>query len=269
MKFLSLKHLSLVSASLCLLGCNNGPKVIQAENPSENNNSGIFSGDNTPSNNSMSNTNSGSFTDDLHRVVVNEVIPATKYSYLSVTEGGKVFWIAIRKHPIEKGASYFYKGGLLKTNFESKEHNRVFDTIYLVSKIVPENHGGNSNTMLDDLPEMNTVTEASNETTMLSEKVTLKKGSIPIADIVKNPKKYEGKTVQVTGICTKINPNIMNRNWIHLKDGSRDDYDFVITSDTFIPEGHTVTFQAVVALNKDFGAGYTYNLILEEGVVVP
>jgi hypothetical protein len=61
----------------------------------------------------------------------------------------------------------------------------------------------------------------------------------------------------------------MNRNWIHIKDGSKDDYDLVITSDTYVAEGTVITMKALVTLNKDFGAGYTYDLILEDGVLIP
>ncbi|MEZ4875731.1 MAG: GW dipeptide domain-containing protein [Flavobacteriaceae bacterium] len=248
-----------------LWACNNGPKVIEAEKKevSEKGSSGIFSSENSFVQ-TQSNT-SGSFTEDLHKVIVNEVLPASRYIYLNVTENGQNFWIATRKQEVEKGKAYFYKGGLLKTNFESKEYNRVFETIYLVSNIVPENHGGNTNLM-------ETTTNASAmempETTTAAVKVTPQKGSISIAEIVNNPTQYEGKTVQVTGKCTKINPNIMNRNWIHLKDGSKDNYDFVVTSETFVPEGNVVTVQAVVSLNKDFGAGYKYALILENGKVL-
>ena len=71
--------------------------------------------------------------------------------------------------------------------------------------------------------------------------------------MVKDPKKYEGKTVQISGKCVKVNPNIMNRNWLHIKDGTKDDFDLVITSDTFFPEGSEVTMKATVVLNKDFG----------------
>ena len=93
-------------------------------------------------------------------------------------------------------------------------------------------------------------------------------GSITIAELVKNAKKYEGKTVEVSGQCVKINPNIMSRNWIHIVDGSKNDFDMVITSETFVPEGSNVTFKAVVGLNRDFGAGYKYDIILENGVIV-
>ncbi len=60
----------------------------------------------------------------------------------------------------------------------------------------------------------------------------------------------------------------MSRNWIHLQDGSKDDFDMVITTNTFVPEGKQITIRAVVSLNRDFGAGYKYDLILENGTLV-
>ena len=101
-----------------------------------------------------------------------------------------------------------------------------------------------------------------------TEKAIVHKGTIKISDLVSDPKKYEGHTVQLSGKCVKVNPNIMNLNWIHLQDGSKDDFDMVITTNTFVPEGKLITIRAVVSLNRDFGAGYKYDLILENGTLV-
>ena len=46
------------------------------------------------------------------------------------------------------------------------------------------------------------------------------------------------------------------------------DYDLVITSSVLIPEGHTVTMVGKVVLNKDFGSGYKYAILLEEGQIL-
>jgi len=91
---------------------------------------------------------------------------------------------------------------------------------------------------------------------------------ISISDLVADPKKFEGKKIHLKGKCVKINANIMGLHWIHFQDGTKDDYDLVITSKTLVKQGSTVTISAVVVLNKDFGAGYNYDLILEEGKVI-
>ncbi len=206
------------------------------------------------------NKQNASNTEQIHTVVVKEVLPTTKYVYLLVDEGEEPFWIATISKDVKIGNTYYYKGGLLKTNFESKEHNRMFDKIYLVSKLVELNHGNTANQQqtgeLNKKAPTNTV------------KTIEQKGSIKISEIVNNPKSYEGKTVQISGVCTKINVGIMDRNWIHIKDGSKDEYDLVVTSDAFVPEGSTISIKATVTLNKDFGAGYKYALILEDGELV-
>lgn len=254
----------LIMATFSFIACNKGPKVIESSsnNNLEHKTTGIFSNDSVTE--TSTNVNN-SFTDNLHKVVVTEVLPTTKYNYLNVKEGEEEYWIATRKNDVKVGKTYFYKGGLLKTNFESKEYNRTFEKVYLVSSLVETNHGNNTKASTS---ELKTEPKKKEDIPTHTEKIIEHKGSIKIADLIKNAKKYEGKTVQLSGECFKINPGIMERNWIHLKDGSKDDYDLVITSKSFVPEGTIISLKAIVTLDKDFGAGYKYDLILEDGIIV-
>jgi len=194
----------------------------------------------------------------LHSVIVNEIIPSSNYTYLKVSEKERQFWIALNKVDAKVGETYYYVGGDLKTNFKSDSLDRVFDELYLVGNLVSSDHGN-----MTEMANNSGANEAKVET-----KTVHSQGSIKISDLVNNPKKYEGQKVQIDGVCTKINLGIMNRNWIHLKDGSMDDYDLVVTSNEDVPVGSKVTIQADVVLNKDFGAGYKYELILENGELV-
>lgn len=259
--------LNFTIASVIAVSCNNGPKVIEGQiQTGSANASGIFSEDSDASNNDT--PNGAGFTENLHTVVINEVLPASRYVYLNVTEGGEQFWIATAKKEITVGETYFYKGGLLKTNFESKEHDRVFDKIVLVTNLVPRVHGDNTGGLAETKPLTEDTKGAKKTIETHTNEIIEHKGSVKIADIVANPKKFEGKTVQISGKCVKVNPGIMDRNWIHLQDGSKDNYDLVVTSDIFVAEGTIVTMRALVALNRDYGAGYKYDLILENGTLV-
>jgi hypothetical protein len=264
------KYFAIIALTSLLLSCNSKPKVISANADTPVSPSGIFSEENTVESNVNSDT--GDFTDNLHTMVVSEVLPTEKYIYLKVQGDGKLFWIATGKQDVKVGETYFYRHPLLKTNFESKEYKRIFDTIYLVRNIVAKNHGNNTGNLEADFSEVIEYnTNATEEKVTIpthTEEIVQHKGSVKIAEIVANPSAYEGKTVQISGKCVKVNPNIMNRNWIHLQDGSKDDYNLVITSDTFVPEGKIVTMKAQVSLNRDFGAGYSYDLILENGIIV-
>jgi len=234
--------------------CTNNQKTKTSEYKSIGDNSEIESKEST-------NRLNPATSEEIHTIVVKEVLPTVKYLYLYVTEGEEHFWIATRSKRVKVGNTYYYKGGLLKTNFQSKEHDRLFERIYLVSNLVELNHGNTSGAEQTNKIEK--------KATPIKIKNTIsEEGSIEIAAIVNNPKTYEGKTVQISGVCTKVNAGIMNRNWIHIKDGSKDEYDLVVTSDTFVPEGSTITIKAKVTLNKDFGAGYKYDLLLEDGVLV-
>lgn len=265
MKYIN--RLALITVgTLMLLSCNNGPKVIQPSTEQEApQKSGIFTPD--PSTQVVPTSNQP-FSNNLHTVSINEVLPAARYVYLNVSEGNSKFWIATRKQEVKKGETYFYRGGLLKTKFESKEYNRVFDTIYLISSLVAQDHSKHTGAALNsNIKKRKSIAQKESIPTH-TDKVVEHKGSLKIADLVKDPKKYEGHTIQLSGTCVKVNPNIMDRNWIHLKDGSKDDFDLVITSNTFVPEGSEITIRGTVVMNKDFGAGYNYALILENGTLV-
>lgn len=248
-----------------LISCNNGPKVIESSNEQNDaQKSGIFTPD--PSTQVVPGVDR-SFSNELHTVSVNEVLPATRYVYLNVSEGTSKFWIATRKQEVKKGETYFYRGGLLKTDFESKEYNKVFDTIYLISNLVSQDHSKHTDGLNTNIQKSTPIVQKEDIPTH-TDKIVEHKGSLKIAELVKDPKKYEGHTIELSGKCVKVNPNIMDRNWIHLQDGSKDDYDLVITSNSFVPEGSEITIRGTVILNKDFGAGYTYDLIVENGTLV-
>ena len=66
----------------------------------------------------------------------------------------------------------------------------------------------------------------------------------------------------------KVNPGIMNRNWVHLKAAGEDGGQVVVTTQDEVEVGEMVRMQAVVKRNRDFGSGYRYDLLLEEGRLI-
>lgn len=104
------------------------------------------------------------------------------------------------------------------------------------------------------------------------EELTIEKadGGITIAELFSNRKDYSGKTVKIKGKVTKVNPEIMGKNWIHLQDGTifEEEFDLTVTSDVIPETGSIVTIEGKVALDKDFGYGYTYPIMLEEAKII-
>lgn len=255
MRFLSI----LTVISFFTASCGSDPKVIPVSDDasSSGKSTGVFSDDGT----GQSGADMAP-SQEFHHVTVKEVLPTTKYVYLLVEEDGNEFWISTSKFEVKPGEVYFYRDGLLKNNFHSTEHNRTFEKLYLVSQLVKADHGNASG---GGMEQGGTTVQSD---TPVQPKNVVVPGSIRISDLVANAKKYEGKEIQVSGVITKVNAKIMSRNWLHIKDGSKDDYDLVVTTSQGIPEGHTVTLKGKVSLNKDFGAGYKYELIVEDAQLV-
>jgi hypothetical protein len=92
-------------------------------------------------------------------------------------------------------------------------------------------------------------------------------GCVKLSDLLSNKKSYSGKTIKVTGAVTKFNSAIMGKNWIHIQDGSESngEFDLTITTDEVSEVGQTVTFEGTIALDKDFGYGYVYSILMENG----
>jgi hypothetical protein len=92
-------------------------------------------------------------------------------------------------------------------------------------------------------------------------------GCTTISNLLSNKQSFSGKIIRVKGVVTKYNPQIMNRNWIHIQDGSefQGGFDLTITTDKSVSLGDTVTFEGKIALDKDFGYGYFYTILMEDG----
>jgi hypothetical protein len=92
-----------------------------------------------------------------------------------------------------------------------------------------------------------------------------------IADIYKEKAELAGKPVKLQGKVVKVNNNIMNRNFLHLQDGSGDPAlgtnDLTITSEETAGMGDTVSVTGTLAVDMDFGSGYKYPLLLEKASI--
>ncbi|MFA5328855.1 MAG: GW dipeptide domain-containing protein [Prolixibacteraceae bacterium] len=200
-----------------------------------------------------------------HQVKVEEVIQTSKYTYLRVSENGADNWIAVNRQEAAPGETYYYDKDMEMKNFHSKELNRTFETIYFVQEISkepiapatnamsPANHGGKVNSAKKE-----------------GISIAPADGSISIAQLYANRNDYAGKTIKVKGQVVKINEQVMGKNWIHIQDGSGDanDFDLAITTLDGVKMDDVVTFEGVITLNKDFGAGYFYEIIMEDAKLV-
>lgn len=92
---------------------------------------------------------------------------------------------------------------------------------------------------------------------------------ISIEELIKNKEKYGNQMVKLKGEVSKYNPNIMNINWIHIKDGTsfNGKSDVTATSTTAVKLGDTISIEGKVTLDKNFGSGYIYGIIIESATI--
>ena len=94
-------------------------------------------------------------------------------------------------------------------------------------------------------------------------------GGSTIAELYAGMSDLAGKPVIVRGRVVKYTANIMGHNWLHIQDGTGTSgtNDLTVTTDGTAKIGDLVLVRGTAATNKDFGAGYSYELIIEEATV--
>lgn len=93
-----------------------------------------------------------------------------------------------------------------------------------------------------------------------------------VAELYKDKAQLAGKQVKLHGKVVKVNNDIMNRNLLHLQDGSGDPAlgtnDVTITSDDTATMGDEVSVTGTLVVDLDFGSGYTYPLLVEKATII-
>lgn len=94
-------------------------------------------------------------------------------------------------------------------------------------------------------------------------------GLATVAAINQNKVSLAGKTVTAVGKVVKVNNGIMGRNFVHVQDGTGDasTNNLIVTSKQTAKIGDQVTISGIVILNRDFGSGYMYPLLIEDATI--
>lgn len=196
----------------------------------------------------------------IRKITSIEILQTSSYTYIKGKENNSEIWLAIRRMDVEKGKILYFNGNktLEMHNFKSKELNRVFETILFLDKVSYTPNRENK-------PQV----EAKKTAFLRKEiKIVSPDDCITIAELFKNKEKYADKKVKIKAEVTKFTPNIMGKNWMHIQDGTeyKDKYDLTITSKLTSKKGDIHIIEGVARMNKDFGAGYSYECIIENSI---
>ena len=92
-----------------------------------------------------------------------------------------------------------------------------------------------------------------------------------VAVLNKDKTALVGKTVSAQGKVVKVNNGIMGRNFVHVQDGTGDasNNNLIVTSKDTANVGDSVSVTGVVVMDRDFGGGYSYPLLIEDAKITP
>jgi hypothetical protein len=184
--------------------------------------------------------------------MVVETMNSGGYTYAQVDEDGTTSWIAVPQTQLATGDSVTYQPQMRMPNFHSKTLDRTFDEVLFATIVNPGAEAAAPAAPAVQPAPRATPSEAGIQT---------------IEELYARKDELKGQTVKVRGTVVKVSPNIMDKNWVHVQDGtgSEGSNDIIFTSATAdVAVGETVTAQGTLETDADFGYGYSYSVIVQD-----
>ena len=221
-----------------------------------------------------------------------ETMDSNGYTYLLLDAALGKIWVAIPQTAVKVGQEVNCSPGLTMNNFTSKTLNRTFEAIIFSPGIAkesesaqgaaaPAKEGFAEALQAEQQPHAGGSVMANGPSTGSAGAVVPSAGvnvvkatgpnSYSVEECFEQGKTLQGKTVRVRGKVMKISRMIMGKNWIHLQDGTgnplKNHHDLVVTSMEDPGDGTIVTIVGTLAYERDFGAGYKYEVIVEDAKI--
>ncbi len=198
---------------------------------------------------------------------VAETMDAGGYTYIKLTTASGEKWAAVPLAKVVVGDKVTIVKPTVMKNFASPTLKRTFDEILFgtldgASAVAPTTPMAMASAKASGAPSAAStgpVAKAAGPT------------GRTIAEVFAGKTALKDKPVLVRGRVVKFNAGILNRNWIHIVDGSgakaSGDNDLTVTTQGEANVGDVVVVRGVLHLDKDFGGGYSYAVIIEDATL--
>lgn len=198
------------------------------------------------------------------RGTVVETMNTGGYTYVFLENDQHQVWIAGPETAVQIGDIMQAAEGMPMSNFTSNTLNRTFDVIYFSGSLQ------NLSSPAPATASARAPVKADPAVAASVEVDELEPGQ-NIAYVYANKDALAGQEISLRGKVVKVNENILGMNFIHIQDGSSDatgvDSDLTITSESTATVGEIVVVTGTVILDKDFGAGYSFPILLEDAAI--
>ena len=198
-----------------------------------------------------------------------ETMSSGGYTYALLENKGVKTWVAMPETTVVVGQELVFEGGAEMWNFKSKSLGRTFEKIMFCSAPVKMSGSDKEGKMAGKFSVGSDIVVAA------SEKIKVEKAAganaYTVAEIHEKSAGLDKKQVVVRGKVVKVSAGIMDKNWIHVQDGSGDakakTNNLVVTTQDMAKVGDVVTVTGTLYKDKDFGGGYKYGVIVEDATV--
>ncbi|MFQ5561697.1 MAG: hypothetical protein ACE5FU_14100 [Nitrospinota bacterium] len=212
---------------------------------------------------------------------------AGKYSFLELDTGSGNIWVAAQKGKVKTGDTVEFIEIQPMVNFFSKTLDKTFEKVYFLGSLKvngewvhasPQAFNMNSQGARGTAasPAASSLGGMPSSTAPAAGLIKVEAGSISkvaggytVGELFKNKADLDGKSTKVRGKVQKFLTGIMGRNFLHLVDGTGGEKtnDLTLTTSDMAKVGDTVVVEGKITLNKDFGSGYKYELLMEDAKV--
>ncbi len=202
-----------------------------------------------------------------------EVLDVPGYTYIRVgASGSEGQWVAVTTANVKVGALVRVRSDTVMTDFESKTLGRVFASIHFGSLVdgkaagpLPPGHPPAPAALPTTPAPAPSASAAAGGTATGANART-------IAEIFSQKQALAGKKVRVKGTVVKLTSGILGKTFLHLRDGTGTEeaknHDLTVTTTEELARDQSVTLEGTLVLDKDLGAGYRYDALLEDAVSV-
>ncbi|HSB04969.1 MAG TPA: nucleotide-binding protein [Thermodesulfobacteriota bacterium] len=207
-----------------------------------------------------------------------ETMDAAGYTYMRLKTSNGEIWAAVQKANVKKGSEVTIVNATPMDGFESKTLNRKFDHIVFGNlgtgtgvATSPSPLAPGHTSPMDIKAQHGGVAKAPLDVGKIKVRKAEGADGKTVAEIYAYKASLKDAPVAVRGKVVKYNPGIMGKNWIHLRDGSgspeKSDNDITVTTLDTAAVGDVVLVRGKLHLDRDFGSGYSYPVIIEDGKV--
>ncbi len=236
-----------------------------------------------------------------------EVADGKEFTYIKIETDAGEKWAAVPLTEVKVGEAIKITGGEILNNFPSKSLGRTFPELIISMSVEGKpskvTKGPSSASPHGSFPAQQPQKQAADSfaSAMQAERgqvavrqteidpgmigsskaivpfIELKvkkaagKNGYTVGELFEKGLALNGQKIKVRGQVVKVSMNIMQRNWLHIQDGTgntqKNTHDLVVTTSAVPQKGSIVVVEGELHANRDFGAGYSYPVIVENAVI--